>query len=73
MQTELKKQDTLEEIEIELIAKIIDKCFRIQELNISIGPELVNFVTVIEEQIERITYENLEEPYNQGPVKVKTP
>ena len=70
MQTELKKQDTLEEIEIELIAKIIDKCFRIQELNISIGSELVNFVTVIEEQIERITDENLEEPLKQGTKKV---
>ena len=47
---ELKRQDQLEDVEMQLIAKIIEKCFKIEERNIDIGSlDLSTFITQIEE------------------------
>lgn len=53
---ELKKQDALEEMDMQLLANIIEKCFLIKERTIEIGTvDLDAFILQVEEQVERIS------------------
>ena len=47
------------ESDMELIAKVVHKCFKIQERGISVGQDLEVFVGKIEVEIERLTDEDV--------------
>ena len=47
------------ESDMAVIAKIVHKCFKIQERGINVGQDLQVFVGKIEVQIERLTDEDV--------------
>ena len=51
--TELKKQNALEEIDMRLLANIIEKCFRIKKRNIPIGPVALVDLEIFIVQVEQ--------------------
>ena len=59
MHAELKKQDSLQEIDMQVLANIIEKCFKIKEQADKIQAvgsiDLDAFITKVEEQVERIS------------------
>lgn len=52
---ELEKQDALEDVDMNLIGSVVDKCFLLKERGISVGQDLTTFIVNVEKQIERIT------------------
>ena len=52
MHAEINRQDDVDEVDMQLIASVIDKCFKIQERGIPMGAGnealLANFVTKVE-------------------------
>ena len=56
--TELKKQDSLQEIDMQVLANIIEKCFRVQDRLNEIQDNLVDldaFIAKVDEQIVRLS------------------
>ena len=60
--TELKRQDSLQEIDMQVLANIIEKCFRVQdrvnEMQVAVQDNLVDldaFIAKVDEQIVRLS------------------
>ena len=68
--TELRRQDKVEEVDMELIASVINKIFKIKDRGILVeGADLNAFVAKVEQQIERLTesydFDSIRQPIDQ--------